>query len=308
MALIRNNFTRMKNPAGTPVFNTHWGENPDAEQSIETRALGRVKDFADRKGALHEEVARALDVGFDNAYAEYAGASGVWNSVALMNKDGDAANGLSFEYEGCAKPTAIAEMVPEIMKLVATIFVLGKCKSVRLFVARAGGQIVVHRDYLEFDRGIDRYHIPLVTSLGAFNGEGDHLFHLAEGGIFLVEGRVPHIGVNFNEAPRVHVGVDTAAGTPVEDVLVGPVADPDPLEFLHRPPLPAGFYETLAEAGASVTAVSVQEAFYLLNKTALCYQCNLADVYDWLDIMCQHSPDPLAVDEANTLRRKMIGA
>lgn len=82
------------------------------------------------------------------------------------------------------------------------------CTVVRL---DPGGHLPLHSDDCTHAPGCRRYHLVLRTNPGCWLFHGGAWQRLREGGVYAMDPRVPHGGVNWGDSPRLHLVLDHPA-------------------------------------------------------------------------------------------------
>jgi hypothetical protein len=225
---------------------------------------------------------------FDNFYEKYS--MGHWRSLSLMNRDGDASNGQSFEFEGRGRWTAAADQLPYLKRLIEAEFHTDELKSARIFCAEKGGRIVPHRDYMEFSNGFNRLHIPLATNDFCISTEEDISYHMCKSEIWFIDAKRTHAAANYGSLPRYHLVLDFTHRQPASDFIANHRPCTDPLMYCVRSEMPADFEERLRGiAQHMISVASVLRAFYVLCDNHFLYQSSGDDVFGWLLYAAQRS-------------------
>lgn len=256
-----------------------------------------------------DESLRSLEpVPFHHSYQDYA--LGGWESCSLWNKMGDATDGWSREYDGPARRTEYAALVPYLTEISERHFAMEHCKAVRVFRIR-NGQLAPHRDYLEFNRGFRRIHLVLRTTPLAFNSEEATVYRMCSGEIWYVDGSPVHSAVNLGDDPRVHLVFDFDPDVREADLLLE--VSPEgiaPLMLFDRPPI-------TPEVERSIDGLAVildQQSHLLphfipfLAKLHFFYDVSSRETYAWLIRIAEASQHADAVELARRISEKMIGS
>jgi quercetin dioxygenase-like cupin family protein len=95
----------------------------------------------------------------------------------------------------------------------------GRPARAMLVRLRPGGVIAEHTDEGIYAEATVRFHIPIVTNLGAWLTVGGERYHLPVGAIYAFDKHTPHSGGNDGDTPRLHLIVDVHPESP--NVLAG---------------------------------------------------------------------------------------
>lgn len=296
-------------PSPSPALPVH--ALTPANSDLKTGPLGRVSwDFNE----IDATIAIANQAPMNPAYDEYAlsadpGKSGIWASQILANWSGDDRDGLSKEYEGSARWTALGNSLPYLQFKVKDLFHTEHLKSARLFWA-ASGFIRAHRDYIEFARGWTRIHLPLKSNPLCMNSEDAVVYRMRPGEVWFLDGRHPHAGGCFGPEKRVHLVLDFDPAIPIEDLFRDKhvmAAHVEPL-YIQRPPLTPEILEKLIEGLAltmrTVSYASVDQLIQLLPFT---YSIDTGQTYTILIKVAQRSGDQELLKKALEAEKYFLG-
>ncbi|MCW5981291.1 MAG: aspartyl/asparaginyl beta-hydroxylase domain-containing protein [Bryobacteraceae bacterium] len=257
------------------------------QHNLGTALLGQVRRIDQAR--LSDDLAAIDGMAGNGAYSRYnlvvdPRAAGEWTQVILGNWSGDAADGLSREYQGHFRWTQQGAKAPYVRALVEATFRCEHLKSVRVFLA-ANAIITAHKDYMEFKRGFRRLHIPLRTNGQCMNSEGAIVYHMKVGGIYFVDGRAAHAGGNLAaDRSRVHLVLDFDPEIQVADLFMYPEDfTGGALDVIERPGLSAADLKNIIEALAAVmTPVNYGMIAGLANMLPFTHDFDTAKVYDVL--------------------------
>lgn len=271
--------------------------------SIDSMILARIAFDTEK---LRSTIKTIEDIPFTKAYSQYT--IGNWESSMLWNRSGKAKDDKSVEYEGHAIPTENAEQLTYINDLITSWFNVPKLKSVRLFRA-CNGLIIPHRDYLEFDRGFTRIHVPLQTNDESFTSEDAVVFRMRVGEVWFLESNNVHSAGCFSDSPRVHLVLDFEADLELDHVfrdvtLCQPSTD---IQTFDRPKLNAFALEAIFSLSKLLHATNFREIVAILAKLHFNYGCNAADMYEWMEVITSKCGNKILIDKAAQMRREFLG-
>jgi hypothetical protein len=245
---------------------------------MNTRRLGLIRlDYQ----KVNQDLAKIMNATLTDAYRDYA--VGKWQVANLLNEGGRNHAG-STEHNSTPLPTPNLSLFPYIAGVIASTFQPAHLKSVRLMVVSSNGFILPHMDYLEFERGFTRIHIPLATNNLSFHCEEDTLFHMRLGEAWFLNGRRVHSAGCFSPNQRIHLIADFAAEVDPESVFL-----PGKLVECQQPPAVIArseFTEDELESIRSMVPFAHEANFKdiaaLLGRVHFFKKVHPAQVYEWL--------------------------
>jgi len=274
------------------------------EDRLKSKQLGTL--FVPK--AVRDEICDAFDEKDQNGfYNIYGSKQGVWAQIMLANRDGDADDGQSYEYDGSCKFTAHITKLPITKKWLHDFVNFEALKSIRIFVTREGGMIVSHRDYLEFEEGFIRVHMPVVTNPQAVNSENNSVYHMKAGEVWSLIGEEIHSALNDSSEPRLHLVMDFAKGTEPEDMFLNPLGVPNRVSFKYREAM------TDMQVGVlkGLTKIAMQSDIRmprdLLNRLHFYNLLPASFAHDLLVEAAMETGSEALLSEALTSRKSMIG-
>lgn len=275
---------------------------PGPTPALSARPLGTIGHV---DPSLPDEL-RSVPEHFYKGYAEYA--LGSWTALMLWNASGKVDDAVSREYQGHAIPTEAAEHTPLINEIICANFNTSHLKSARLFRASNNGLIIPHRDYMEFHRGFNRVHVPLVTDEGAFNSEHDTVYRMRTGEIWYVDGNQVHSGGTSSIQARIHLALDFDPAVPFEVVLEQKIvgAAPSPL-LVERPQLDSRWLEDLITSLSQCADRSTWSSIVgVLGRVHIRQKTSCANLYPWLMEVARRSGDELLLQFADSMSRYFV--
>ena len=92
--------------------------------------------------------------------------------------------------------------------------VQGRPARAMLARLRPGGVIEPHTDEGIYAEATTRFHLPLITSPGAWLEVDGTRYHLSAGTVYAFDKHVPHCGGNDGDEPRIHMIIDAHPDSP----------------------------------------------------------------------------------------------
>jgi L-proline cis-4-hydroxylase len=271
--------------------------------SLDSYPVARI--FLDRQ-SLSRDTAQLDNLPFDRFYERYS--RGEWRAISLMNRDGDASNGESFEFEGSGRWTTHAAAVPYLCHVVQSYFRTDDLKSVRIFCAMQGGMIVPHRDYLELPNGFIRLHAPLATTDLSISTENTCAFHMDVGEVWFLNARQTHAAANYAMDPRYHLVLDFSHRAHIASLLRNSYPHDQQVSMCLRNSRPSTFQSRLRSIGRIMSSnLSVRRILHLLCDYHFQFESDADEVYEWLMIAAQASNNPARVITAQEIRAQFLG-
>ena len=255
---------------------------------------------------VENELVRLPDEAYADAYNEYS--VGDWATATLWNEPDPPPDGSVREHDETAVPTIWGQSMVCTNELITQCFELSSLRAVRAFRARAGAIIIPHRDYLEHPTGFTRIHLPILTSETARNSEADAVFHMSEGEVWFLDGRIVHSGGVLGPVDRIHLVLDFDSDledAPCEALVVKP-EDLPPFPVIRRAPLPACFLDGLALTAPCLRLATWPSLVELLARVHLFYDASADSLYDWLETIAKESGRTELQSEATRIRRYFL--
>jgi hypothetical protein len=279
-------------------------KTPPPAGGIHSYPIGRVRLDKER---LNQDIATIETFQMNPAYSEYA--KGEWTTCMLFNKSGDLNDGLSEEYDGSAIMTEYGSRVPYLCEMICDLFKIEHLKSARIFSAQ-NGFIIPHVDYLEFKRGFTRIHVVLRTNDHSLNSEGSTVYHMQEGEIWFLDGRVTHSGGSFANERRLHLVLDFNPEIPIKDLFRDPAN--------HRPGLtpciikrePFGNSERnslIVSLSGILSEINYDTVFEVVAKLHFNREMDCAETYDMMIDIARQSGKQQLLEKARSAKQYFLG-
>lgn len=253
---------------------------------------------------LAGEIARIDGLAARDDYSEYS--FGSWRSHVLANGTGEVDDATFRRYDGPMRPTALGEALPYLRQVIEDTFHTDALRWVRLFTVQ-NGLLISHRDFVEFDRGFVRLHLPLRTDTGCLHSEEDEVYHMRRGEVWFLDADTVHSACSLSSLKRISLVLDfEAAGTPPE-ALVRARGEALPAPHrVERPPLEPGFLEALYGLAGMLAPVNFRDVMGVLAKVHFYRQAGAAECFDWLMEIARRSGDEGMLRRAADFRRFSI--
>jgi hypothetical protein len=242
--------------------------------------------------ALEKDLAYLLGVKFSDAYSEYA--LNDWKTCVLANRSGSASAAFSEEYAESAIVTEIGVHTPYLIALAQRVFAKKHIKSIRVFRSRRGGMIIPHIDYLEFDKGFHRFHIPIQTDATCLNSEENRVFNMQKGELWYLDGRRIHSAISSSPAGKMSLVVDCETQCATEELLHIPAIQTLPHDGVavpQRRALPIAMEPTLDAIALSATPFNIQDTLQYLAKHHFAFEVDLREYPMWLKRISTRTSD-----------------
>ncbi len=241
---------------------------------------------------------------FINPYPGFA--VGPWRSCSLWNRSGRSQDAGIEEYDGAAVATDLGRLTPAITRMLRANFELTVLKSARLFCVEEDGLILPHRDYLEFDRGFTRLHVPLITNSAALNIEDDQAIHMRPGEVWFLDARRTHCAAVVGKARRVHLVLDFEPTSDPSSLLKAASSAETP--YVARR---AAFDRRLLEALQNdfCRPASHSEwvnAIHTLARFCVRHEVDCGAMYEWLKEIARQSGNAELLADADLMQRYFV--
>ena len=274
------------------------------EVGLKSRLLGKINIT---NQVVHEVERAAKHLIFTDDYELYANQPALWRQAVIANRTGDAHDGESVEHDQPVVWTENARRLPQLVALIDAYIDPKNVRSVRIFEVKTGGFILVHVDYIEFEDGFSRVHLPIVTANGAVTVEGNVAFRMRAGEFWFLESRVPHTAGNFAPSARYHVAIDCDPRVPLEELLIGPVAAAEEIALVVREPLSIGRDQLVNGLAPMLTPISIRSALNWATEHLFQYEIGAGEVHQLMTAAAAVNGDPRVIAKVATLRELLIG-
>lgn len=249
----------------------------------------------------------------EEEYNEFS--NGFWKNIPLYNASGSGEDRLYRDIHGAAaRPTEHAERVPYLNEIINTVYNVDRMQMARSRNLK-NAVVVPHRDFVELDRGADRYlrtFMVLEDSPLAFHSDDDTVIRMRPGEIWFLDAAAVHSAVNFGEANRHALCVDFAFDGAFDEreafadtTVFAPDLRP---EIRERQP-----FTKEREAGVlALSGVLGRENFrdilFLLSKVHYSYDVHPSETFEWLLALSKSVRDEKMVEKSERIREFAIGA
>jgi L-proline 3-hydroxylase, C-terminal/Aspartyl/Asparaginyl beta-hydroxylase len=271
---------------------------------MESRILGKIElDEA----ALRRDVDRILASPADTTYAGYC--FGTWNVWLLWNASGDVRDATLHEFEGPGRFTTLGAQLPYIASVIGRHFQTERMKWARAFLLR-NGNLVPHRDYLEFKKPLKRVHLALFTHESSMHSEDQEVFQMRNGEVWYLAAERVHSAATLTDFARIVICMefDLEPGQELEAVFrnppsVSPVFAP---KLVERAPLTEQELEAIYNLGSLVNDRNFSDILRMLSKVHFYKRVPGVDLFQWLSEIAQRSGNPRVIERAATLKKNCI--
>jgi putative nonproteinogenic amino acid hydroxylase len=270
---------------------------------MKSRIIGRLDlDVAQTR----KDVDRILASNTTSTYAGYS--FGTWNIYVLWNASGNASDSTIKEFAGEGRFTDLGLQTSYIASVIKDNFRTDRLKWVRAFLLK-NGNVVPHRDYLEFKKPLARIHLALFTNDGSLHSEDDEVFRMRDGEIWYLAADKVHSAATLDDFPRTVICMefDLAPGEDPEAVFLnGPgVASVDPCT-VHREPLTGTELEAIYRLGNILNEQNYSDVVRLLSKVHFYKRAAAGDLFDWMVEIARRSGNAGLIGRAIEFKRNCI--
>jgi L-proline cis-4-hydroxylase len=255
--------------------------------------------------ALRPELRLLTDRELSQEYSDFT-FGGSWSNCVLRNGTGEAGDTELREFEGPAQATPLAGELPAIAALAAETFDLSHVRWMRVFKLRRGFMLP-HRDYLEMEEGFTRLHLTLQTDETCLHSEGEHVYHMRTGEIWLLDTSEVHSVAALGDTTRLSLCLDLAPGIPLERLVRRPLGAERREPFLvDRPPIDSAVEAEIDRLLAGADEASFRDVVATLSAYHFRYAAHAAAVFDWLVAGLGKAGKERLAERAVALRRYAI--
>lgn len=271
---------------------------------MESRIIGTINLDKKRVG---QEIDLILSFPADAGYTAYS--FGTWGIYLLWNSSGDEKDSTLHEFEGPGRITNLGRQLPYLWSVIERHFRTEKMKWVRAFLLR-GGNIIPHRDYLEFKRPLTRIHLALQTDDGSLHSEDEEVFQMRQGEIwYLAAGKV-HSAASLNDFSRVVICMEFGLedGQPPEAVFREPLRSTPSIapKIIERQPPSDKDLEAIYSLGCLISERNYKDIVQLLSKVHFYKRAHASAFFDWLMVIARRSNDPSLVEKTIAFKKNCI--
>ena len=270
---------------------------------MESRIIGKLDLDA---AQTERDVARILASPATSTYSGYS--FGIWNIFVLWNASGSSGDLTICEFTGSGRLTDLGLQTSYIASVIETNFRTDRLKWVRAFLLKRGN-IVPHRDYLEFKKPLARIHLALFTDDSSLHSEDDEVFRMRNGEIWYLAAEKIHSAATLTDFPRTVICMefDLANDQGPEDMFLrGSQFAPLSPCIIQRKPLMASELEAIYHLGNMVNEQNYSDIVRLLSKVHFYKQVSGADLFDWLIEITRRSGNARLLERAIEFKRNCI--
>jgi hypothetical protein len=271
---------------------------------MESRIIGKIElDEA----ALRQDVERIVASPANPVYNGYS--FGTWNNYSLWNASGDTNDGTLHEFDGPGRFTSLGVQAPYIASIIGRHFRTERMKWVRALLLR-NGNVVPHRDYLEFKKPLTRVHLALFTHESSLHSEDDEVFQMRNGEVWYLAADKVHSAATLTDFARITICMefDLEAGRGLETVFRNPppastVFAP---KMIERQPLTAQELEAIYNLGHLIDERNYSDIVRLLSKVHFYRRAHASDFFHWLVEVAQRSGNSRIIERVAALKKNCI--
>lgn len=271
---------------------------------MESRILGKIELD---ETALRRDVDHILATTPDSTYAGYS--FGTWNVYVLWNESGDVNDGTLHEFAGPGRFTTLGARAPYIGSIIERHFRTERMKWARALLLR-NGNLLPHRDYLEFKKPLSRVHLALLTHESSMHSEDDEVFQMQNGEVWYLAAEKVHSAATLTDFARIVICMefDLEAGQRLEAVFRNPPPASTAFvpKIIERPPLTGQELEAIHGLGALINDRNFSDILRLLSKVHFHRRVPGADLFHWLTEIAQRSGNPSVIERAAALKKNCI--
>ena len=270
---------------------------------MESRIIGRLDLDAAR---AKEDVDRILASTSTSTYSGYS--FGTWNTYVLWNASGDERDSTIREFAGPGCFTGLGLQTSYITSLIEDNFRTDKMKWVRVFLLKSGN-VVPHRDYLEFKKPLTRVHLALFTDQSSMHSEDSEVFTMRNGEVWYLAAEKVHSAVTLTDFPRTVICMefDLESRDDPEAVFRRRMgcAQIAPC-IVQRAPLTGAELEAIYKLGDIINEQNYGDVVRLLSKVHFYKHTSAADLFDWMIEITRRSKRLALVERATEFKRNCI--
>ena len=261
------------------------------DESLFLKELGIISDFK-----------------FSDTYKEFI--CGSWTSCMLYNRSGDPCDTAVFDYASQSIGTPYIARLSYINQLINAIFHISSLKFARLVLLGPNSVVIPHRDYLELNKDLLRFHIPLKTNDQCFNSEEDAVYHMAIGEVWYINATKIHSAGNFSSDTRMHLILDFDFSTSFSNILkdyraTAPLQIPE-ANIVKRSEFSRDFVEHLPILAKFMDIHTFYDIVSVLVKQHFYKKVHAAEMFDWLSLISEHTNEQQMREKISWLKKYCI--
>jgi hypothetical protein len=270
---------------------------------VESRIIGKLDLDAAR---ARTDVGRILASPATSTYSGYS--FGTWNVYVLWNVSGDATDSTIREFAGPGRFTDLGLQTSYIASVIEENFRTDRMKWVRVFLLKSGN-IVPHRDYLEFKKPLTRVHLALFTDQTSMHSEDNEVFRMRNGEIWYLAAEKVHSAVTMTDFPRTVICMefDLECGDEPDAVFrrrlgFAPIAPC----IVQRDSLTPAELEAIYKLGDIINEQNYSDVVGLLSKVHFYKRTPASDLFDWVIEITKRSGKVGLIERATEFKRNCI--
>jgi L-proline 3-hydroxylase-like protein/aspartyl/asparaginyl beta-hydroxylase len=270
---------------------------------MESRIIGRLDLDA---AQTRRDVDRILASPATSTYSGYS--FGTWNIFVLWNASGNASDSTIREFAGSGRFTDLGLQTTYIASVIESNFRTDRMKWVRAFLLKRGN-VVPHRDYLEFKKPLARIHLALFTDDSSMHSEDDEVFRMRSGEIWYLAAEKVHSAATLTDFPRTVICMefDLPCGQGPEAMFLRrSECAPLPPCIVQREPLMASELEAIYQLGNIINEQNYGDVVGLLSKVHFYKRTPAGDLFDWMIEITRRSGKVGLIERATDFKRNCI--
>ena len=271
---------------------------------MESRIIGRIEL---NEAALRQDVERILVSPPNPTYNGYS--FGTWNIYLLWNATGDANDGTLHEFDGPGRFTSLGVQTPYIASVIEQNFRTDRMKWVRALLLR-NGNVIPHRDYLEFKKPLTRVHLALFTHESSLHSEDEEVFQMRDGEVWYLAAEKVHAAATLTDFPRLTVCMefDLDPGEELEAVFRSPPCASGTFlpKMVERRPMTRPELDAIHSLGSLIDERNYSDIVRLLSKVHFYKRTGGAELFDWLTEIAQRSGKSHVTERVAALKKNCI--
>jgi hypothetical protein len=280
------------------------GERPLEVGEMESRILGKIELD---ETPLRRDIDHILATRPDTTYAGYS--FGTWNVYVLWNESGDVSDGTLHEFTGPGRFTTLGTEAPYIASIVERYFRTERMKWARALLLR-NGNLLPHRDYLEFKKPLSRVHLALFMHESSMHSEDEEVFQMRNGEVWYLAAEKVHSAATLTDFARIVICMefDLEDGQPLEAVFRDrlPASTVFAPKIVERPPLTTQELEAIYNLGPLINERNFSDILRLLSKVHFYRRVPGTDLFHWLTEIAKCSGNTRVIERAATLKKNCI--
>ena len=270
----------------------------------------RVAKLDLNQADLHDELSVIDRFEWSRAYSSYI-CGGPWLSCMLWTVSGEAGDGVITHYDHSRGLglTEYGAQLPYLREIVERHFHLEALQFARLAILKPGSVIIPHKDLLELDAPMHRAHIPLITDDDSYFTEGDAVFNMRFGELWMLDAGDVHSAACLSETDRVHLILDFHGDATLEDITPhasGAPLGPPPDSIVDRASLPSSERAALLGLGEIMDVTNHRDVMRMVIKHHYKRDGGPGFVWSMLLEIADQCPDAHAAERIRALHRYFL--